>query len=119
MALPDAKVEWYGKTIMLNEKYLLYFSDKKREMTAKELEPYKRIKSWPEKLMWKELMQSDPRINPNVVEIEGRLLIDTAGLGGYIPNFDAYFDRTRRLTLVPAQGMEFFIQKRMLEKNKR
>jgi hypothetical protein len=118
MSLPDKTEEWYGKVIHLDEKYLLYFADKKRDMTAKELEPYKRIKSWPEKLMWKELMQADPRINPNVTEVTGRQLIDVAGLGGFIPNFDKYFDTTRRLTLVPAQGMEFFIKQRMLEKNR-
>lgn len=120
MSEHNPSVEWYGRTIYLNERYLLYFSDQKREMTDKELKQYRDMKALPERLMWKEILQADPTLNPNVKPLTGRQLIDAANATNFIPQFDQYFDtpgkETRRLMLVPAEGMEFFIQQRMAEK---
>lgn len=115
-------VTWFGRQIELDGVYLLYFPDKKREMTKKELDEYTTIKSWPEKLMWKGLLEADPAINPNVLKVKGRVLIEMAERG-YIPMFDKYFDEasvarliergipaapTRRLSLMPVEGMKYF-----------
>jgi len=122
-------VNWLGREIELNGTYLLYFPDKKREMTKEQRAEYDKIMSWPEKLRWRGLVEMNPELNPNVIKVTGRVIIQMCEEQGYIPQFDEFFDDTdilrwlqansriekskipkptRRLTLLPVEGYEWF-----------
>ena len=117
-------VVWFDRRIFLDDTYLVYFSDQKRKMTKEERAEYDRINSWPDKLRMKYLAEMNPVDNPNVTPMTGRKLMEFAEQG-YIPQFDMFFDEkacagyagsmatapkpTRRLTLIPAAGFEYFL----------
>ena len=127
------KVEWYGRMIYLDEEYLVYFSDRKREMTEKQLERYKYIKNvFPAgKPQWVALGEMNPADNPNVTPMSGWELI-RLGEAGYTPIFDKYFDYgdymdegeddeyakrpkpTHRITLLSPDGMEYFLDQALV-----
>lgn len=128
--------EWelfFNRKIYLDETYFVYFRDRQREMTAKELEPYRRIQGYPDRLRFKALAEMNPADNPNVTPMTGRQLLDEVR-SGYIPQFDRFFDEdacaaeaaagrlkweapkpTRRLTLVPVQGLEWLLKNSTLQ----
>jgi len=112
------KVEWYGHVIYLYEEYYVYFGDKKREMTEKQLERYNYINTvFPAgKPRWVQLAEMDPRDNPNVTPMLGWELI-RLGEAGYIPIFDKFFSgkyETRRLSMVSPDGMEYFLEQSLI-----
>ena len=113
-------VNWYGRLIHLDEDYYLYFSDVRREKLTDEQQAqqeerekeYGFIRSLPEKLMYRQLAEMDPRLNPKVTVLKGHELIAISSEGKYIPQFDAFFDKTRRLVLIPLDGIEFMREMR-------
>lgn len=111
------RVKWFDREIWLDEYYYVYFYDKKRKMTDTQLQTYNQIRSLPDKLRYRELAQMDPRDNPNVTPMTGRQLMD-AGAKGYIPTFDKFFDRTRRLVLFPAEAWEYYEKHSFMLRNK-
>jgi len=121
-------VWWFGREIELTGIYYLYFPDNVREMSQKEREEYDKMSSWPEKMKYQGLLQLSPDKNPNVLPVKGSPLIEMEDRD-YIPQFDRFFDEvaiikylgrvrvddkryipkpTKRLTLLPAEGMEFY-----------
>ncbi len=55
----------------------------------------------------KEIAKLHPAQNPNYIKITGRMLLEWAE-EGFVPQFDSYFERTRRLLMVPVQAWEHF-----------
>jgi hypothetical protein len=78
---------------------------------------YLEISQWPDtQLKHKEIAELHPEQNPNWIKITGRMLLEWGEMG-YIPQFDKYFDKTRRLTMLPVDGMEFYFEfSKMLNK---
>ncbi len=55
----------------------------------------------------KAVAELDPKENPNYIRITGRMLLEWAEQG-FIPQFDDFFDDTRRLIMVPVQAYDHF-----------
>ena len=101
---------YFGRQIDLNETYFLVFPDEKPELTEKEKDEYNRIISLPDRLKYAVLAELDPRLNPNIRQVTGYELVEITKRHRYIPQFDANFKATRKLTLIPASSMEFYIE---------
>jgi hypothetical protein len=70
---------------------------------------YFTIVSWVgvDQIKAREIAKLDPAKNPNYIRIIGRMLLEWAE-EGFVPQFDTYFDKTRRLLMVPVQAWEHF-----------
>ena len=55
----------------------------------------------------KEIARLHPSQNPNYIKITGRMLLEWAE-DGFVPQFDSYFEKTRRLLMVPVQAWDHF-----------
>lgn len=107
-------VIWFDQTIELDGYYFISYSDQKQELTNKQREAqyanYYNIKSWPEtKLKWIELEKLGPGKNPNWIRITGRVLIEW-GEKGFVPQFDRFFAKSRKLLMIEVAGMAWFME---------
>lgn len=126
-----------GRDIYLDEFYFISYSDQKRALKshgieyhiepgmskkdfeeeekriAKELKEkfpkYFDIMAWVgmEQYKAKAIAELSPAQNPNYIRITGRMLIEWAEQG-FVPQFDEFFERTRKLIMVPLQAWEHF-----------
>lgn len=106
--MPTHRVTWFGRSIDLNEIYYLYFPEKKREMTEKQLAEYKGYQALPDKLRIMSISKMNPANNPNILPVTGRELIDISKNNRAIPTFDQHFITNKKVTLFPAEAYDFF-----------
>ena len=112
--------------IYLNDWYNVFFSDKKREMTEKELEDYRTIQSYPAPLRAKMMVDMNykkPEKNPYIIRTKGRALMEWGEIG-FVPQFDEFFDHpefpSNRLIMTPIDGIDFWMEySKMLNKRRR
>jgi hypothetical protein len=57
-----------------------------------------------------------PEENPNYIRITGRMLVTWAN-EGFIPQFDDYFEKTRRLLMVPVQAYDHYHESSYMLRN--
>lgn len=126
-----------GRAIYLDEFYFISYSDQKRALKYHGIEysktgtlskedaekerkeigqklkekfpEYFNIMSWVgmEQYKAKQIAELSPAQNPNYIKITGRMLIEWAEQG-FVPQFDDFFDRTRKLIMVPIEAWEHF-----------
>lgn len=58
-----------------------------------------------------------PEENPNYIKITGRMLMIWAEQG-FVPQFDKYFEKTRKLIMIPIEAWEHFHEFSYMLKNK-
>lgn len=103
-------IDYFGKKIDLNDIYYIYFKDgKKREMSEKQLQEYNNIGSMPDRLRFELLQKLDPSKNPNITPVTGRELLEITSKG-YIPQFDLDFMQNKKLCLMPASALDFYLK---------
>jgi hypothetical protein len=136
--------DWFEHLIELEGIYFVYYPDEKPQFSKKEqkeFEKYTYIMQLPDTLRYKFLAEMPVQMDPNVLKVKGRVLIEYSERG-YIPIFDAFFDNTsitkwcrnnwhlvrkfgrpketRRLTFMPVEGYEFYREwSRQLRRRKR
>lgn len=105
------KVPFFGRVIDIESIYTVVFPDQQREIDPLKLKEYNSIKALPEvKGKYDMLVKLSPECNPNIDFLTGLKLIDRVEKGGYIPVFDQAFETTKKVTLMPAQAMDYFRQ---------
>lgn len=115
---------WFnsGHDIYLDEFYYISYADQKFKIAEFEKKnKYKKyfdIMKWPEtELKYKTLAELHPDENPKYIKISGRMLLEWSEKG-FIPQFDMYFEKTRRLVMIPLEGWEFFNENSYMLRNK-
>lgn len=107
-----------GHDLYLNELYYIAYSDQEfmvklqGRKTQKEFNEkyskYLQITTYPEGVMkFKALAMLQPEDNPNFINITGRMIIDWTK-EGFIPQFDYFFKKSRRLVMVPLEAYEYY-----------
>lgn len=113
-----------GRDLYMDEWYYISYSDQKEKMSEAQYRErygkYLEIVRWPEtNIKFKTLAELHPEENPNYIKITGRMIMEWCEKG-YVPQFDKYFEKTRRLVMVPVEAWEFFNRRsRMLRKRGR
>lgn len=115
-----------GYDIYLDELYYISYSDQEQivalgsEKFNKNYEKYLAIMSWPDtQLKFKSVAELPPEQNPNFIKVTGRMLIEWVEKG-FVPQFDKFFDKSRRLLMIPIEAYDHFNQySKMLKKGRR
>lgn len=111
-----------GYDIYLDEFYFISYPDQKEQMDEVEFRKkygkYLEIVNWPETaIKFKALAELHPEENPQYIKITGRMIMEWCEKG-FIPQFDKYFKKTRRLIMVPVEAWEFFNKKSYMLRNR-
>lgn len=101
-----------GHDLYLDEFYYISYSDQKEELTKaefkKKYEKYLHMQVWPDApFKFRSLAELHPEENPMYIKITGRMIIEWCEKG-YVPQFDKYFDKTRRLVMIPIEAWDHF-----------
>jgi hypothetical protein len=102
-------VTFFDRQIDLAQTYYVMFADAKRQLTPEQVAKYRRISMWPSKLQEMLLAKLPPEENPNITPMTGKQLIEFSAQG-YIPIFDLRFQESRKLTLMPSQAIDFYLE---------
>jgi len=106
--------KWFNREICLDDIYFLYFPDKKNIIGEDELKSkypdYYKARSMPGASGYVLAANLSPDKNPNVLTVTGRELLEIAGQNAYVPQFDVDFKTSKKLTLMKASAMDFFIE---------
>lgn len=95
------KIEnYYGIPIELDGLYYVHYWGNPREMTAQELEKYRRISSWPDQWRIPALAQMNPADHPKIHTMSGRQIVSIGKEQGYVPQFDKFFLKSRKITFI-------------------
>ena len=98
--------------IVLDEFYYISYSDQQQKLTeAQYKEKYKKylgIINWPETAMkFRALAELHPEESPRYIKITGRMIMEWCEKG-FVPQFDKYFNKTRRLVMIPIEAYDHF-----------
>lgn len=101
-----------GYDLYLDEFYYISYAEQRKEMTKAEFqEKYKKylhIQSWPEtEYKHKALAGLHAEENPRYIKITGRMLLEWMEKG-FVPSFDKYFAKTRRLVMIPIAAWDHY-----------
>ena len=98
-----------NKCIDSDGTYYAYFTDSKREMTAKDIERYKKIQTLPDRWRVEEMKKLSPEDNPNVMIINGRHIMEMVEKG-FLPIYDKDFNRNHKLTFIHSGAYDFYVK---------
>jgi len=103
-------IEVLGQRLKLEEKYYVYYVGKQK-LPKKDIEIFQALKRLPEKLARKEINKLPPEKNPDILPLTGYQICEHIFDKGYIPIFDKYFKKTRKLTLIKKEYYTKLLEK--------